>query len=123
MADALLQSFGYAAYAVPFALACWGVRLAAEAPPSWPWLPVMALPLALLAGAVHLAPQPIGLDWPFIVGHGGVVGDYLHDRMPPDATAGQVRLASGLIALVALTLTAGLRWPEVRWAPCLRRAA
>ncbi|HET6521246.1 MAG TPA: DNA translocase FtsK 4TM domain-containing protein, partial [Geminicoccaceae bacterium] len=116
LADALLQSFGYAGYVVPFALACWGARLAAEAPPTWPWLPAVALPVALLAGAVYLAPQPVGLDWTFRAGYGGFVGDFLLFRAPPDATAQQVRLVGGLVALAALAVTAGLRWPEVRWA-------
>lgn len=113
LADALLQSFGYAAYVVPFALACWGVRLIIQVPLAWPWLPVMALPFALLLTALYLAPKPVGLDWTLRTGYGGFVGDFLLFRVPPDATGQEIRLTSGLLALVALAATMGLRWREV----------
>ena len=45
-ADLLYQFFGIAAWLLPAAFGAWGLRLVARRSLPWPWLPVLALPLA-----------------------------------------------------------------------------
>ena len=67
------------------AILAWGVRLVLDRRLAWPWLPFLALPLSLLAGAAFLASRavPPREIWPFRVGIGGFVGDFLFQRCQP----------------------------------------
>jgi S-DNA-T family DNA segregation ATPase FtsK/SpoIIIE len=51
LADMTKQTIGLASWIVAMVLPLWGLRLILGRPLSWPWLPVVALPLALLASA------------------------------------------------------------------------
>lgn len=80
-ADLLLQLIGGAAFLLIAPLAIWGVmalRKGApeETPPEF-WRGLIAIPLALSAGAAFLASWPAPADWPFVVGPGGILGDVL----------------------------------------------
>ena len=49
VADLLYQLFGFAAWLPVLVGLSWGLRLALGRPLAWPWLPILSLPLALLA--------------------------------------------------------------------------
>jgi S-DNA-T family DNA segregation ATPase FtsK/SpoIIIE len=118
IADLLLQTFGKAAWLVPLVGLFWGGRLAANRRLAWPWLPLIALPLALLSAAAFLAglPEPGVEAWPFRVGLGGIVGDfellYLAQHLP----AGLYGWLTGSAALLFGIAALGLRWRESSWA-------
>lgn len=118
LADLLFQTFGRAVWLVPLVALCWGVRMAANRQVVQPWLPLVALPLALLATAAFLAglPDPVAADWPFRTGQGGVVGDfeflYLAQHIPGHLYGWLTGGAALLCGIAAL----GLRWHEGAWA-------
>jgi S-DNA-T family DNA segregation ATPase FtsK/SpoIIIE len=117
IADLLLQFFGYAAFVPALAAVAWGLRLAARRPLAWPWLPILALPPALLAASAFLASRPIADHgaWPFRVGLGGFVGDFQLLRLGPALGAEAYAWASAALALVLLVLALGLRRGESLW--------
>ena len=82
-------------------------------PVNWPWLPVVALPLALLAAAAFLATWPLSEQWPYWVGFGGYVGDFLLHRLERPIGPDLYPLATGLASLILLVLAAGVTWREV----------
>jgi len=89
LADVSLQTVGNAIYLAVFVLPIWGVRLILDRVPSWIWLSVAALPPAILILAAYLATAdvpPIEV-WPYLVGLGGVVGDFALHRLEPDLGA------------------------------------
>jgi len=113
-ADLLLQFFGLASWLLPAVALSWGLRCALRRPLAWPWVPVVALPLALLATSAFLAllPDPSPTRWPFRVGYGGLVGDFLwmhaQERLSFDAWYFGSLVAAILTSIFAL----GLRWGE-----------
>lgn len=117
-ADLLLQFFGLAAWLLPVVFLSWGVRLVLRRPLAWPWLPVVALPLALLAlsGFCALLPAPSPTAWPFRVGYGGLVGDFLWMRLQDRLTADAWYAGTMAAAIVTGIAALGLRWGESIWA-------
>ena len=115
-ADLLLQTLGLAAWLLPLLAFARGVRLALDRPLAWPWLPLLALPVALLATAAALAdrPMPGPATWPFRVGLGGLVGDYLLNRLRVWIDGDVYPWLTGLLALVSGIAALGLRWGEFR---------
>jgi S-DNA-T family DNA segregation ATPase FtsK/SpoIIIE len=81
VADMVKQTIGLAAWMIPLVLPLWGLRLIFARPLNWPWLPVLALPFALLAGTAFLATRSLPDSWPYWVGLGGFVGDFLLHRL------------------------------------------
>ena len=65
IADLGLQTFGLAAWVPVLVLPLWGLRLILATPFDLSWLPVVALPLALLATAGWLATCPVPDSWPY----------------------------------------------------------
>jgi len=116
IADLLLQTLGLAAWLLPLVAFARGVRLALDRPLAWPWLPPLALPIALLAASAALADRslPEPLDWPFRVGLGGFVGDYLLNHLRVWIDGRLYGWVTGLSALVAGIASLGLRWGESR---------
>ncbi len=116
VADLLFQSFGLVAWLLPVVALARGVRLALDRPLAWPWVPTLALPLALLAGSAFLAgrPLPEPAAWPFRVGLGGFVGDYLLNQLRLWLGAGVYPWATGTMALATSIAALGLRWGESR---------
>ena len=117
-ADLLLQTFGRAGWLVPLVAFFWGLRMAANRQLVWPWLPLVALPLALLASAAFLAglPEPSAADWPFRVGLGGIVGDFEFLYLSQHISSGLYGWLTGAAALVCCLAALGLRWRESTWA-------
>lgn len=116
LADLLLQCLGIAAWLLPVIAIARGLREALGRPLAWPWLPFVALPLALLAlaaflGSLHAPPR---VDWPFRVGLGGYVGDFLLNRMVPQLGTGLYGLLAGIAALVLSIAALGVRASESR---------
>ncbi len=114
LADVLYQVIGLGGWLLPLVLSAWGLRLLLARPLRWPWLPLVALPPALLAISAFLASLPIGAEgnWPFRVGLGGVVGDFLLWRLQPRLGADSYFWGT-LAAAVLLGITSlGLRWGE-----------
>jgi S-DNA-T family DNA segregation ATPase FtsK/SpoIIIE len=112
VADMALQTIGLAAWVVALILPLWGLRLIFARPLNWPWLPVLALPFALLAGAAFLATWPLPESWPYWVGLGGFVGDFLLHRLERPIGPESYPSITGIAALVLLTLAAGMTWRE-----------
>ncbi len=85
LADLLYQFFGYGAFVPVIAALSWGMRMLLDRRLAWPWLPVLALPPAMLATCAFLASRkvPGPEDWPFRVGLGGFVGDFQFLRLGP----------------------------------------
>ncbi|WGF86795.1 DNA translocase FtsK [Marinivivus vitaminiproducens] len=122
LADIGLQTFGLAVLLLPLALAIGGIRLIWHRPAALPWLPVIALPLALMSWSTLAALySPLPASWPFRVGLGGVVGDFLYRLLAPslDTFLPWIGLIAALVTLIAITgltlreargLTDGLRW-------------
>lgn len=118
IADLFLQIFGQASW-IPVACAMiWGIRLLVNRPLNWPWLPVLALPLAIMAAAAFLA----GLDvpnsdiWPFPAGLGGVVGDIVFVYAQPHVTNDLYMWIAGILTLLLVITSLGIRWHEGLWA-------
>lgn len=116
VADLLLQTLGLSAWLLPLVAFARGMRLALDRPLAWPWLPTLALPVALLAGSAALADRPLPepAEWPFRAGLGGVVGDYLLNHLRLWLDARLYAWVTGLVALVAGIAALGLRWGESR---------
>ncbi len=104
VADLLLQFFGGASFLLIAPLAIWGgfalTNGAPEETPAEFWRRLIVAPAAILAGAAFLASWVAPLDWPFVVGPGGLVGDVLFN--------GVVGVASFIGADFARPLIAGL---------------
>ncbi len=85
VADLSLQTIGLSIWLAVLVLPVWGIRLIVDRVPSWAWLSVAALPPALLALAAYLATLevPPTDSWPYLVGLGGVVGDFALHRLEP----------------------------------------
>jgi DNA segregation ATPase FtsK/SpoIIIE, S-DNA-T family len=113
VADLAKQSIGLAAWAVALILSLWGVRLIFARPLGWPWLPVLALPFALLAAAAYLATWPLPETWPYWVGLGGFVGDFLLHRLERPIGPDRYPLVMGSASLVLLIVAIGVTWSEV----------
>jgi S-DNA-T family DNA segregation ATPase FtsK/SpoIIIE len=110
LADLGLQTLGLAVWVVVLVLPIWGLRLVLNRPLSWAWLAVAALPPALIAQAVFLATLelPPRESWPYLVGLGGVIGDFALHRFEPVFSPGGYALYSLLAALVLSVVALGL---------------
>jgi S-DNA-T family DNA segregation ATPase FtsK/SpoIIIE len=117
VADMSKQTLGRASWILALVLALWGVRLIAGRPLNWPWLPVVALPLALLATAAFLATWPLSEEWPYWVGFGGYVGDFLLHRLERPIGPDVYPLITGVASLILLLLAVGVTWREAWQAP------
>ena len=117
-ADLLYQLFGLAAWLPVLVGLSWGLRLAMARPFAWPWLPILSLPLAILATAAFLATLPVSAQasWPLRVGLGGAVGDVLWRWLEPALGDRWFALASLAAALLLGCTTLGVRWAEGIWA-------
>ena len=117
IADLLYQSFGLAAWLVPVAVAAWGLRLASQREHPWPWLPVLALPMALLAASAFFAglPHPGMSVWPIRSGLGGIVGYVLLDKLELAVGVAAYLLVSLAVAMVLSMLALGASWRESAW--------
>ena len=119
VADLMLQILGLSVWILAAVLLAWGLRMSLNRPLAWPWLPLVCLPLALLAASAWLAtlhPLPPQGIWPFRVGLGGFVGDFLFARFQPhpgDALYGWI---SSVVAVALGVGALGLRWGESAWA-------
>ena len=108
VADLLTQFFGGAAWLLAACLAAWGLRLALRRPLAWPWLPPLALPLALMTTAAFLG--QFGAGAPARPGAGGLVGFLLWDRIET-RLGSTAYFWSSLLAMLLLAVAAlGLRW-------------
>ena len=118
LADLLYQFFGVASWLLALVPVAWGVRLTLRRPFPWPWLPPLALPLALMAFAGFLAvlPHPGREIWPLGTGLGGLVGHVLWDRLEL-RLGGTLYFVATLVSAGVLTLAAlGVRRGEGVWA-------
>ena len=117
LADLLYQFFGYGAFVPVIAALSWGMRMLLDRRLAWPWLPVLALPPAMLATCAFLASRkvPGPEDWPFRVGLGGFVGDFQFLRLGPGLGGFSYALLTGLLALLLIVTALGLRWRESIW--------
>ena len=113
VADMAKQTIGLASWLVALVLPLWGLRLILGRPLNWPWLPVVALPLALLAAAAYLATWPLPEQWPYWVGLGGYVGDFLLHRLERPIGPANYPLVTGLASLVLAILAVGVTWREL----------
>ena len=109
----LQQTLGLAAWLIVLILPLWALRLIFARPLAWPWLPVAALPLALLASAACLATRPLPDSWPFWVGLGGFVGDFMLNRLERPVGPELYPTVTGGIALVLVVLAVGLSVREL----------
>jgi S-DNA-T family DNA segregation ATPase FtsK/SpoIIIE len=113
VADIAKQTIGLASWLVALVLPLWGLRLIIGRPLTWPWLPAVALPLALLVGAAYLATWPLSEQWPYWVGLGGYVGDYLLHRLERPIGPDNYPLVTGLAALLLVIVAVGVSWREL----------
>ena len=119
LADLCLQTIGTAIWFAVLVLPIWGVRLILDRVPSWIWLSVAALPPAVLALAAYFATldvPPIE-TWPYLVGLGGVVGDFALHRLEPGlgASYGLYTLITALVlAVIAIGITPGEAMSGIR---------
>jgi S-DNA-T family DNA segregation ATPase FtsK/SpoIIIE len=113
VADMAKQTIGLAAWIVALVLPLWGLRLILGRPLNWPWLPVVALPLALLAAAAYLATWPLPEQWPYWVGLGGYVGDFLLHRLERPIGPANYPLVTGVASLLLVSLAVGVTWREL----------
>ncbi|WP_411816749.1 DNA translocase FtsK [Hyphococcus sp. DH-69] len=129
-ADLSLQWIGGGAFLLIAPLAIWGffamMKGAPEETPADFWHRLIAAPIALLAGAAFIASWPAPADWPYVVGSGGLLGDFIFGGVTSlfAMFIGQklaVPLAGGLfamLALVAYSILCGLtreRLAEAWW--------
>ena len=112
-ADVAQQTLGLAAWLLVLVLPLWALRLILGRPLAWPWLPVAALPLALLASAAWLATRPLPDSWPFWVGLGGFVGDFMLHRLERPIGPELYPTVTGSIALLLAILAIGLSLREL----------
>ncbi|MGF1476429.1 MAG: DNA translocase FtsK [Geminicoccaceae bacterium] len=118
----LLQSFGLASWLLVTVLVAWGIRMIRLRPLAWPWMPIAALPLALLAFAGFLAPLDLGLGDSWLKPLGGVVGDLIWTRLTLTFD-GFYALLFGIASLVFGVASLGLRWGEaIRTSQTVARA-
>ncbi len=117
IADLLYQFFGYGAFVPVIAALSWGIRMLLDRRLVWPWLPVLALPPAMLATCAFLASRkvPDAEAWPFRVGLGGFVGDFQYLRLGPGLGGFSYTAITGLIAILLIVTALGLRWRESFW--------
>ncbi|GAB4574465.1 MAG: hypothetical protein Tsb008_12010 [Rhodothalassiaceae bacterium] len=127
IADLMLQTLGYGAYALVLPLLGWGWRIASRRGLPWIATHLLALPPFLLAAALAFA--PLGDDGA-VSPSGGMIGSLLYRELsglllafglptPPLA----VGIGAGLAALVLLPAVAGLERREWRaFFGLLRRA-
>jgi S-DNA-T family DNA segregation ATPase FtsK/SpoIIIE len=117
VADMLYQFFGYGAFVPVLAALSWGLRMLLDRRLVWPWLPVLALPPALLATSAFLASRkvPDAEAWPFRVGLGGFVGDFQYLRLGGGLSGVGYATVTGVVALLLLVTCLGLRWRESLW--------
>jgi S-DNA-T family DNA segregation ATPase FtsK/SpoIIIE len=113
LADVLQQTLGLATWLIVLILPVWALRLIFARPLAWPWLPVAFLPLALLASAAYLATRPLPDSWPFWVGLGGFVGDFILNRLERPIGPDLYPTIVGSAALVLVILSVGLSWREL----------
>jgi len=113
LANMLLQSIGVAAWLLVPVPPAWGLRLVLNKPLDWPWLPVCALPLALLTAAAYMATLPIPATWPYWIGLGGFVGDFMLHRLERPIGPELYPTVVGAIALVLTIVSLGLSWREL----------
>jgi S-DNA-T family DNA segregation ATPase FtsK/SpoIIIE len=113
IADLALQTVGLAIWFLVLVLPIWGVRLIIDRLPGWTWLSMAALPPALLALAAYLATfgVPPEESWPYLVGLGGVVGDFALHRLEP-AIGNAYGLYAALSALALCLIAIGVSIPE-----------
>jgi len=118
IADLLLQVFGRASWILPLIGVSWGLRMALARPLPRLWLPLMALPLALLAATAFLAARPLPDRelWPFNAGLGGFVGDLQFLYLQPHLSADAYFWSTAAAALILTIAALGLRWRESFWA-------
>lgn len=130
IADILLQFLGGASFMFVAPLVLWGaIALMKGAPQETPtdfWIRLAIAPVALVCGAGLAAALPTPSNWPFMVGPGGVIGDWLFGGvtglieaagLPP--LGGLVAGAFGGAALVAFSILCGLtreRFMDALWA-------
>ena len=118
-ADLLYQLFGFAAWLPVLVGLSWGLRLALGRPLAWPWLPILSLPLALLAWPPFWPRCRCCrcASWPLRVGLGGAVGDlqWRCARAADRASAASPPAAWCWRCCSACTAL-GLRWAEGIWA-------
>lgn len=118
VSDLLFQAFGHAVWLLPIAFLSLGVRLLLDKRLTWPWLPAVALPAALLLVSAYLATWPAGTlggaeeGWSLRTGMGGLVGDFLFMQLQPHLSAGAYGWITGIGGAVAALLSLGLRWRE-----------
>ncbi len=106
MSDALLQTVGFGALAIIFAIAAWGVRLMKGEVVSWLWLRTVAVITAAMLLAIGFEIVPSFGGWPIAAGLGGAAGDVLLKALTAygaPAVAITLGLAVGLAAAAAGT--------------------
>jgi DNA segregation ATPase FtsK/SpoIIIE, S-DNA-T family len=113
VADFGLQSLGLAAWIPVFILPVWGIRLILARGAAWSWVAFAALPVALLATASWLATLSIPESWPYWVGLGGFVGDFLLQRLERPVGPETYPTVCGVLALVTLVVASGLGWRDL----------
>ena len=113
-ADLGMQLFGRASWVLVAVCLALGARMTLARPLRWPWLPLVTLPLALLAVSAWLAPGAVPADgsWPFRTGVGGLVGDLLFHNLQSHMSLSLYGWISAVLALVLVVLSLGLRWGE-----------
>jgi S-DNA-T family DNA segregation ATPase FtsK/SpoIIIE len=115
VADALLQTLGFAAAVPVLALLAWGWLFLRKRGPRRMWLRLLLLPAAaVLIAAACAAPEPFA-DWPLLSRMGGAGGDALWKLVPPllaripgVETLDLLYVAGGLALTGALLLVAAL---------------
>ena len=104
---------GARAWLLVLILPLWAPSPDLRQPLAWPWLPIAALPLALLAGAAWLATRPLPESWPFWVGLGGFMGDFMLHRLERPVGPEIYPLVTGSLALLLTILAFGLSLREL----------
>ncbi len=114
IADLSFQTIGRAVWFLVLVMPIWGVRLITDRMPGWAWLSLSVLPPALLAFAAYLATLrvPPEESWPYLVGLGGVVGDFALHRLEP-VVGSAYGLYMALSALLLSILAIGISVPEI----------
>ncbi len=116
VSDALLQSFGLAAWLLPIVLVDWALRLVTGRGLKRLWLKMMVLPFLLIAAAFAVSIVPPFASWPLKVGLGGVIGKLGRDGIAHINVAPPLSAMAAAI-LVALMLLYVLGWSFIGFAP------